>query len=668
MRRWFLGDWARPRLVIPAALLVLVAGCGIGADEHTAARVDLDSLIPPGSVALAGWVTADGPVEGATVELFDRDGNLLGQAMAPTNPNGLWTAVIDEAPEYLRMVARGGKDADGKLDAELVAVEDPFSSDVTPHIGPASTLLAAWLDENPEQSFDEGRRRVAALLELPADWDVNGDTRVPFDGFSGAQMVREVRRNGGLEPFLKTLLVKLEAGDSHAFPSPPANQSTNPAAAIGIQILKSALSAVLSEIVRQAENGGGQPNLADISSQLGYVTGQVNSILNSLSTIESKLDLVDYDTRTSSSDMQKIVLYSGQAFAKLTAVSDAYHNHPNPSAAEMAAAKVAGQAFVDYFNSDVDRRIIFADGPDLLDQVTQGTEGNTGALALWTRSHSQYTRLWSAASQARAGRAVAYWAGIQAQLLASNYAYAQATPNSSFDVARWQQEYPAPPGWDWTGKWADWLQAAGLAGMRPIQDGKVLDRATNTVWWPDVPAREPTTYNLNIALNRQPGMQAPTFPQLNALLDQQGTYSGWKAARRIDGSAYPTPAAWLADNGFGNWIKTAPTTCDSSHVPCTPNQWAYTSSGAQVLAQYQYHGENCVSINGANQNSKNCYNKTVDLATAKMEEVCVYNCPKAYEKRNRTENKGPNGVVWQAAVNFLLQQPYDASMHYVPSL
>lgn len=662
------GGRARPGLVVLTALLVLAAGCGIGAEERPDPRANVDSLIPQGSVALAGWVTADGPVEGATVELFDRDGNSLGEAMTPTNPNGLWTAVIDETPEYLRMVSRGGEDAEGRIDAELVAVEDPFSSDVTLHIGPASTLLAAWLDENPERTFDEARRRVAALLELPADWDVNGNTRVPFDGFSGAQMVREMRRHGELEPFLGALLVKMDEEDSHPFPSPPANQATNPATAIGTQVLKSALSAVLSEVVRQAQNGGVQANLAAVSTELDYVSSQVNNILNALSTIESRLDLVDYDTRTSSSDMQKIVLYAGQAFAKLTAVTDAYHKHPNPSAAEMAAAKVAGQAFVDYFNSDVDRRTIFADGPDLLDQVLQGTEGNTGALALWTRAHSQYTRLWGAASQARAGQAVEYWAGIQAKLLASNYAYVQAVPDSTFDVARWQQEYPAPPEWDWTGKWADWQQAAGLAGMRPIQDGKVLDRATNTVWWPDVTTREPTTYDLDIVLNRQPGMQPPTFPQLNDLLDQRGTYSGWQAARRIDGSAYSSPAAWLADNGFGNWVRTVPTTCDSSHVPCTPNQWAYTSSGGQVPAQYRYHGHNCVEINGANHDDKNCYNKVVDLASAKMESVCVRECPKAYRERNRTENTGSGGVVWQAATNFLLQQPYDTSMNYVPSL
>ena len=202
--------------------MMLLAGCSGSSDSM-----------------LSGWVFAGGPVSNAKLSVYDTsDKQILASNHLTADEQGaILISTTKTLPSDFRIITEGGSLNGEMLDAVLSADIRGYQADTDMiYINPATTIVSAYLDENPNVEYAEATLAVKRFLEIPASVDLPSGTQLSSEIFNIAQFLREAGDNGGINTLIQSLLTEMEDGQTHPFQEPP-----------GLQGLLSGLAVALAE-------------------------------------------------------------------------------------------------------------------------------------------------------------------------------------------------------------------------------------------------------------------------------------------------------------------------------------------------------------------------------------------------------------------------------------
>lgn len=196
-----------PLLIVLALLSCLLAGCGSDSSCATCAG---PAQTPPSATSPPVWgrVVLDRPLGGATVELFDLQGQLLGQTTTDASGRFKFAAV----PRDFRVVASGANEA-------YAADYREFDGTRQMVVNPLTNLLATYRDRHPEVPAAEARARIKRYFGMPPEHElethmVQGSRRPGFSVRRYLEQARASQRSdSGATTFVAGLVEDIHTGN-----------------------------------------------------------------------------------------------------------------------------------------------------------------------------------------------------------------------------------------------------------------------------------------------------------------------------------------------------------------------------------------------------------------------------------------------------------------------
>jgi len=344
---------------------------------------------------LNGWVYAGAPVADAILSVYDTSGDriLETDALATDQQGAILGGTISKFPSDFRIVAEGGtldgEESAAKLSADIRGFKP---SGKTIFVNLTTTIVSAYLDTHSEAGLAEAEIAVKSFLEIPETVELASGTQLSNEYFNNAQFLREANENGGVNPFIETLLAEMGAsGTTHPFQAPLPPQG-GAGAWLATTLAEGAVSYVGGELMGWGLDKAGinfgeedhtaeelakieegmaemKTDMARMSIQLEAISGQLRVIVDQLKVmlkeLSHKLALDEYGTRV------------GQLNSLISSVdsiqSDLNHFVNNPP----SNLEVQRQSLIDR----IERNII--DQADVIHNQLVGMVGQKGLLTLW---------------------------------------------------------------------------------------------------------------------------------------------------------------------------------------------------------------------------------------------------------------------------------------------
>ena len=202
-------------VILSMLFLALSSGCDSGSTSS-----------PPNTVDLRGLVDLDAPLVGASilVETNSYNGELkITEADDKTSSSGAFEVLDITLSTDFRIVARGGQVGgvpfDGELMADIQDYDESFHLFLKVNL--FTTLVARYADLHPEMDIETARSAIKAFLLLPEYCDLVNDMDTNLQFFDPSEFMQEADSSGGIDVFIESLLLELDQGGTHSFPSPP---------------------------------------------------------------------------------------------------------------------------------------------------------------------------------------------------------------------------------------------------------------------------------------------------------------------------------------------------------------------------------------------------------------------------------------------------------------
>ncbi|MFC1984336.1 hypothetical protein ACFLVO_04955 [Chloroflexota bacterium] len=268
---------------------------------------------------LTGIVEVDNPIEGATIVIYDTGGDLLYKQDEATSDTGLFILDISKPlPVNFRIEADGGRDNvdneafTGTLAAEIRGHDEENYSYY--HIGPVSTLLAAYMNKHSDFQYDEARTKIMDFLGLHQSINIMTDLLSYKDYFHPEAFETEVKQTTNFNDFIALLVehVDTEEVEFHDFTS-SALDSGLVTAGIGVDITKALLLGLLEGaagkiggeatgwIIEHVIGGGEKSELDDIKNDINELSNQITGLSvdlrNGIDRLANLIEMTHYDTR-----------------------------------------------------------------------------------------------------------------------------------------------------------------------------------------------------------------------------------------------------------------------------------------------------------------------------------------------------------------------------------
>ncbi|MBI9077970.1 MAG: hypothetical protein JEZ02_21410, partial [Desulfatibacillum sp.] len=268
---------------------------------------------PTSSKIMQGWVSVEKPISGATLTLYNIDGEESYQLQKLTTGKlGSFLITVDDIADDFRIVARGGS-----IDGE--AFYDELSADYrnfdeengTIYINAVTTMISACLDSHPGMTLDESTVAVKVFLGIP-DWvDIGRGLHAEGEYFSHGDFMNEAEQNGGVDDFIDLLIAEMDnnpPGFIHPFPGQANGDLNGMGGTLALWLSQGAVSYTGGKVfgwgLSQMGIGFGddssqeienmQTELIKISQKLDAIDGELRKISNELS---AQLNQNNYDAR-----------------------------------------------------------------------------------------------------------------------------------------------------------------------------------------------------------------------------------------------------------------------------------------------------------------------------------------------------------------------------------
>ncbi|MCP8323231.1 MAG: hypothetical protein L6N96_03535 [Candidatus Methylarchaceae archaeon HK02M2] len=266
---------------------------------------------PKAFSTVSGIVHLDEPIIGAKISIYDMDDVKIFEENG-TYKTGSFTIEVPwgigqwggSIPDEFKIVATEGTLKNETFTGTVVRIVQDYNEEETwafYELNAITTLIAAYLDENPEEDYAKAERDVKRYLEVPTGFDMSeviGHSRYYNGIFDHVDFMSQARDWGGLNAFVEDCLDEIERGDTHAFidiePGKPALIPEGIAffKFIADGLAKGALEHASGEgmgFIMRLMGFGGEGNIDELSSKMSEVLSEISDIKKDIEDIKNQL-------------------------------------------------------------------------------------------------------------------------------------------------------------------------------------------------------------------------------------------------------------------------------------------------------------------------------------------------------------------------------------------
>lgn len=182
-----------------------------------------------------GVATLDRPIVGATIGLYDENGDLFYEEAEATYKTGGFLIGVRELPNAFTIRTTGGTYGDGgddftgtlalHVDEHLVAAtasDDPAENLGTCsrpkfayyHLNPVTTLLSLYREKHPELSENDSLSQIIDFFDLHESTDINTDLHFYQEDFNPSAFMLEAGGHHNFDSHMQQLLVDIDTLES----------------------------------------------------------------------------------------------------------------------------------------------------------------------------------------------------------------------------------------------------------------------------------------------------------------------------------------------------------------------------------------------------------------------------------------------------------------------
>lgn len=254
-------------------------------------------MTTPNNSTLFGVAYVDQPLVGATISIYDDDGDRIYEGENATSSNGIFIEKVTwprfrNVPSEFKITATGGTTNGQPFNGTLVRYVNNYEQTSSYAINIVTSLMASYSDKNPSSTIKEAGEAIHDFLEIPAELNITAIINSPgvSKGFFSCQkFLDEANQNGGFNAFVDALTAQIGQGQTHPFKGPPA------VGGIALDIFKFVFTNIakgaLSEIGKQVAGTFMEPIMGWVMGVLGLGSDETDYTAQQLSAISDKLNL-----------------------------------------------------------------------------------------------------------------------------------------------------------------------------------------------------------------------------------------------------------------------------------------------------------------------------------------------------------------------------------------
>ncbi len=395
-----------------------------------------------------GYARVDAPLVGATVSVYDVNGNQILKKENVTGALGTFYLQISEsdlAEKIVIEVTDGSIGENGEMFyGTLRAVICTYNEEQSYYeLNPVTTLAAAYSEAYPEADCSATETVIKDFLTIPEEIDIFTELRHTNPHFVPEIFVTEMTAAGGLEIFLKQLLGEVdEHNQVHSFGLQSANVLTDVEDSVATSLLKKIAEGAASEVGGQMAGwavskifGQDTPNpplsSAEFNSQMSQLHSQLNDIQQSVAKLKTQINSAVQEILTG----QDKISYNTDAALLDSDVATV--QTLDQRMGWLTAAAADEQEGVDSEARDLIDKIDTADLLTVLNHInavlTGASPGQQGLLELW--GNVVFSKSYSTKHFDELNQEFNYWANLQVQALnllieSEHYHYPDTQGNS----------------------------------------------------------------------------------------------------------------------------------------------------------------------------------------------------------------------------------------------
>jgi hypothetical protein len=341
----YLNEHAFTRIQSVLVVAILVVAGSVGAFLW----------LPRDSVASTrvvwGTATLDGPLEGATVSIYDMDGEEVYGEKNVTGEDGSFIFELDpesldrkDTPDDFIIVATGGMHNDEPFNGTLRSVVYHHVDGDYIVVNIVSTVIAAYMEEHPDETYSDAIAAVKTFLVVPSGIDLVNVSEYDDIYFNAHLFMVEAAGYGAFDTFIEHLLRDMDPGGTHAFHG--VNDSVGGVFTKGF--LKAGLKTIGNGILSNMLGRGVGWLMSDVLGIGGGPSPTQEKILKQIAQVNMRMDAVEGDLEDIQTGVQHLEQGQQKIMNRLDALTQQLESRLEALAKELEVEVSELQAYQEF--------------------------------------------------------------------------------------------------------------------------------------------------------------------------------------------------------------------------------------------------------------------------------------------------------------------------------